>query len=164
MSDDYYVHRLQVSMPLATADQIVEAALIAGRDAGLLPLTVAVLDAGGTLVVLKRQDGSGVLRGDIAIGKAWGALGMGISSRTIRDRLKDRPAFQSALASAAQGRFIPVPGGVLAINAAGEVIGAVGISGDASDKDEYAAISAVRAAGLTSHPEAPAENWKDAGL
>jgi uncharacterized protein GlcG (DUF336 family) len=125
---------------------------------------VAVLDAGGTLVVLKRQDGSGVLRGDIAIGKAWGALGMGISSRTIRDRLKDRPAFQSALAAAAQGRFIPVPGGVLVRNAAGEVIGAVGISGDASDKDEYAAISAVRAAGLTPHPEAPAEGWKDAGL
>ena len=164
MSQDYYVHRLQVSLTLATAERIVEAALAAGRDAGLLPLTVAVLDAGGVLVMLKRQDGSGVLRGDIAIGKAWGALGMGISSRTIRDRLKDRPAFQSALAAAAQGRFIPVPGGVLAINANGEVIGAVGISGDASDKDEYAAIAGVGAAGLTSHPEAPVENWQDAGL
>ena len=73
---------------------------------------------------------------------------MGISSRTIRDRLKDRPTFQAALASASQGRFIPVPGGVLAIDLAGEVVGAVGISGDASDKDEYAAISGVRAAGL----------------
>lgn len=164
MSDDYYVHRLQVSMPLATAEKIADAALAAGRDAGLLPLTVAVLDAGGTLVVLKRQDGSGVLRGDIATGKAWGALGMGISSRTIRDRLKDRPAFQSALAAASQGRFIPVPGGVLARNATGEIIGAVGISGDASDKDEYAAIMGVRAAELTPHPEAPAENWKEAGL
>lgn len=164
MSDDYLVHRLQVSMPLATADAIVEACLAAGREAGLLPLTVAVLDAGGTLVVLKRQDGSGVLRGDIATGKAWGALGMGISSRTIRDRLKDRPAFQSALAAAAQGRFIPVPGGVLALNAAGEVIGAVGVSGDASDKDEYAAIAGVHAAGLAAHPEAAAANWRDAGL
>lgn len=164
MSDDYYVHRLQVSMPLGLAERIVDAALAAGREAGLLPLTVAVLDAGGTLVVLKREDGSGILRGDIACGKAWGALGMGISSRTIRDRLKDRPAFQGALAAASHGRFIPVPGGVLARTAAGEVIGAVGISGDASDKDEYAAIVAVRAAGLSPHPEAPAEDWRNAGL
>ena len=88
---DYYVHRLQVSMPLAVAEQIANTAIAAGRDAGLLPLTVAVLDAGGNIVVLKREDGSGILRADIAIGKAWGALGMGISSRTIRDRLA-RPA------------------------------------------------------------------------
>ena len=89
---------------------------------------------------------------------------MGISSRTIRDRLKERPAFQSALASASGGRFIPVPGGVLIRNAGGDVIGAVGISGDASDKDEYAAISAVRAVGMIPHPEEPAANWQDAGL
>ncbi|MGE0034978.1 MAG: heme-binding protein [Xanthobacteraceae bacterium] len=151
-------------MPLATAEQIVAAALTAGEEAKLLPLTVAVLDAGGNIVLLKRQDGSGNLRADVAIGKAWGALGMGISSRTIRDRLRDRPAFQGALAAASDGRFIPVPGGVLALNADGMVIGAVGISGDASDKDEYAAIMGVHAAGLASHPENPAENWRDAGL
>ncbi len=164
MSDDDYVHRLQVSLPLAAAETIADAALAAGRDAGLLPLTVVVLDAGGVTVVLKRQDGSGIMRGDIAAGKAWGALGMGISSRTIRDRLKERPAFQSALAAASHGRFIPVPGGVLIRNAGGQIIGAVGISGDASDKDEYAAITGVRAAGLIPHPEAPSENWQDAGL
>jgi uncharacterized protein GlcG (DUF336 family) len=161
---DHFVHRLQVSMPLKTAETIADAAFKAGAEAGLLPLTVAVLDAGGNLVVLKRQDGSGILRADIAIGKAWGALGMGISSRTIRDRLKDRPAFQGALAAASDGRFVPVPGGVLALNAAGEAVGSVGISGDASDKDEYAAIAGVHAAGLKSHPEQPAANWRDAGL
>lgn len=161
---DHTVQRLQTSMPLNTAETIVDAALKAGAAAGLLPLTVAVLDVGGHLVVLKRQDGSGNLRADVAIGKAWGALGMGISSRTIRDRLKERPAFQGALAAASDGRFIPVPGGVLALNAAGEVIGAVGISGDASDKDEYAAITGVHKAGLRSQPEQPAENWRDAGL
>ena len=91
---DHCVHRLQISMPLATAEKIADGALKAGADAGLLPLTVAVLDVGGHIVLLKRQDGSGNLRADIAIGKAAGALGMGISSRTIRDRLKDRPAFQ----------------------------------------------------------------------
>ena len=164
MSQDYYVHRLQVSMPLALAERIVEASLAAGADAHMLPLTVAVLDAGGNLVVVKRQDGSGVLRADIAIGKAWGALGMGISSRTIRDRLKDRPAFQGALAAASGGRFIPVPGGVLAIDGAGDVIGAVGISGDASDRDEYAAIIGVRSAGLASHPDEPSPDWQNASL
>jgi uncharacterized protein GlcG (DUF336 family) len=161
---DYYVHRLQTSLPLKTAETIVDEALKAGSEAGLLPLTVAVLDVGGNIVLLKRQDGSGVLRADIAIGKAWGALGMGISSRTIRDRLKDRPAFQGALAAASQGRFVPVPGGVLALNGVGEVVGAVGISGDASDKDEYAAITGLQRAGLKSHPDRPAENWRDAGL
>jgi len=160
----HYVRNLQVSLPLATAEAIADAALAAGHAEGLLPLTVAVLDAGGSIVVLKRADGSGILRADIALGKAWGALGMGISSRTIRDRLRERPAFQSALAAAADGRFIPVPGGVLVLGAGGVVIGAVGISGDASDKDEYAAIIGVRAAGLTPHPEQPAENWRDAGL
>jgi uncharacterized protein GlcG (DUF336 family) len=161
---DHYVHRLQVSMPLATAEKIVDGALKAGADAGLLPLTIAVLDVGGHVVLLKRQDGSGNLRADIAIGKAAGALGMGISSRTIRDRLKDRPAFQSAIAAASDGRFIPVPGGVLALDDKGVVVGAAGVSGDASDKDEYAAIAGVHAAGFKSHPEQAAPNWKDAGL
>ena len=161
---DHTVHRLQTSMPLETAETIVDEALKAAAEAGLLPLTVAVLDVGGNIVLLKRQDGSGNLRADVAIGKAWGALGMGISSRTIRDRLKERPAFQGALAAASDGRFIPVPGGVLALNAKGEVVGAVGISGDASDKDEYAAITGVHKAGLRSHPEQPVANWRDAGL
>jgi len=161
---DYYVHRLQVSMPLKTAETIADAVFSAGREAKLLPLTVAVLDAGGNIVVLKREDGSGILRANIAIGKAWGALGMGISSRTIRDRLRDRPAFQSALAAASDGRFIPVPGGTLVMNGNSEVIGAVGVSGDGSDKDEYAAITAVQRAGLMPHPAAPADNWREAGL
>ncbi|QUS42398.1 heme-binding protein [Tardiphaga alba] len=151
-------------MPLATAEKLANEALAVGHEAGLLPLTVAVLDAGGVLVVLKREDGSGILRGDIAIGKAWGALGMGISSRTIRDRLRERPAFQSALAAASDGRFIPVPGGVLVLDDQNDVIGAIGISGDASDKDEYAAVTAIQRSNLKPHPEQPADNWRDAGL
>lgn len=149
---------------MADASAIVDHALRIGQENELLPLTVAVLDVGGNLLAFKREDGSGIMRGDIATGKAWGALGMGISSRTIRDRLKDRPAFQAALSSASQGRFVPVPGGVLICDEHDAVIGAVGISGDASDKDEYAAIEAVKAAGLRSHPEAPADDWADAGL
>jgi uncharacterized protein GlcG (DUF336 family) len=155
---DHDLRHLKTSLALAAAEQIIDGALVAGREAGLLPLTVAVLDVGGHLVAFRRQDGSGILRPDIAIGKAWGALGMGISSRTIRQRLGDRPAFQGALAAASGGRFVPVPGGVLVLDQVGQVLGAVGISGDASDQDEYCAILGVRAAGLLPDPEQPEES------
>lgn len=161
---DHHVLHVQSSLTLAQADRMIEGALAAAREAALLPLTVAVLDSGGHLVAFKREDGCGVLRFDIAFGKAWGALGMGISSRTIRDRLANRPAFQGALSAASEGRFVPVPGGVLALDGERRVVGAIGISGDASDRDEYAAIMGVRAAGLRAHPEEPAENWRQAGL
>ncbi len=162
---EYVLKRLAVDLRLADAERIADATLAAGRAAGLLPLTVAVLDAGGHVVVLKREDGSGILRAAIAEGKAHGALGMGIGSRIIRDRLKERPAFQAAIAAAAEGRFIPVPGGVLICRPGDDaVIGAVGVSGDASDRDEHAAIEGVRAAGMTPHPEQPVEGWRDARL
>lgn len=128
------LENLKTDLPLDAAGRIVDAVLAAGRAAGMLPLTVAVLDAGGHLVAFKREDGSGILRPDIAIGKAWGALGMGMSSRTIRDRLQERTAFQNALAAASGGRFVPVPGGVLILDASNDVVGAVGISGDSSDE------------------------------
>jgi len=124
------------SLDLDAAARIVDGAIAERREHGLLPLAVAVLDAGGNLVAFKREDGCGVLRFDIAFGKAWAALGMGMSTRLIRDRLKERPAFQGALAAASNGRFVPVPGGVLILDGAGQAIGAVGVSGDASDKDE----------------------------
>ncbi len=151
-------------LTLDAASTIVDAALAAGRASDQMPLTVAVLDAGGHLVAFKRENGSGILRPDIAIGKAWGALGMGMSSRLLRDRLTDRPAFIGALAAASGGKLIPVPGGVLIRDADGGAVGAVGISGDASDKDEYCAIAGVRAAGLDPDPEAPSPNWETAGL
>lgn len=152
------------SLTLGLAATIVDAAIAARKREGLLPLAVAVLDAGGNLVAFKREDGSGVMRFDIAFGKAHGALGMGMSSRLIRDRLKERPAFQGALAAASGGRFIPVPGGVLILDGSGNAIGAVGISGDASDKDEYCAITAVHEAGCASEPAAAHPEWRAAGL
>ncbi len=155
---------LHSSLTLELAAAIVDRALVIRQREGLLPLAVAVLDAGAQLVAFKREDGSGVMRFDIAFGKAHGALGMGMSSRLIRDRLAARPAFQSALAAASGGRFIPVPGGVLILDAGGTAIGAVGISGDASDKDEYCAIQAVHDAGCNSEPAAPNPDWRGAGL
>lgn len=159
-----HLQAVDSSLPLETAARILDEAIALRRKAGLLPLAVAVLDAGGNLVAFKREDGCGVLRFDIARGKAWAALGMGMSTRAIRDRMAQRPAFQSALAAASDGRFIPVPGGVLILNQNKTAIGAVGISGDASDKDEYCAIAAIQAAGLASDPPEPNPEWRAAGL
>lgn len=156
--------RLQTSLPLQKAELILDYAIQFGRAENLLPLTVVILDAGGKLIAMKSEDGSGIMRFDIAFGKAWGALGMGISSRLIRDRLANRPTFQSALATASDGRLIPVPGGVLVRDADSITIGAVGISGDTSDKDEYCAIAAINSSELYSEPGSPAEGWRDSSL
>ena len=152
----------QMTLTLDQASTIVDTALAVGRKAAMMPLTVLVLDAGGHLVALKREDGSGILRVEVAMGKAYGALGMGSSSRALRDRLAERPTFVNALAAASGGRFIAVPGGVLVRGDDNRAIGAVGISGDTSEKDEYAAIEGIRAAGLKADPAEPDPNW-DAG-
>lgn len=147
-------------LPLKVAEEIIDEAFVQAREQKLYPLTVVVLDAGGRLVAAKSQDGSGIMRYDVAFGKAWGALGMGISSRLIRDRLSNRPAFQGALATASEGRLIPVPGGVLIENANGETIGAVGISGDTSEKDEFCAIKGIHKAGYKSEPADIDPDWE----
>ena len=139
-------------LTLAQASTIVDTALKKGRDTQCAPLTVAVLDAGGHLVAFKREDRSGILRFDIAYGKAWGALGMGFGSRTLFERSANTPMFFTALAAASQGRLVPNPGGVLIKDASGDVIGAVGISGDTSDKDEACAMAGIEAAGLKADP------------
>ena len=128
--------RLQTSLGLDIALSIVSLALAAGRAEKMLPLTVVVIDVSGKIIASQSEDGSGLMRFDIARGKAWGALGMGMSSRLIRDRLATRPSFQAALANVADGQFVPVPGGVLVLQADGTVIGAVGVSGDSSEKAE----------------------------
>ncbi|MET0537542.1 MAG: heme-binding protein [Xanthobacteraceae bacterium] len=141
---------------LAQAATIVDIALRKGRELECAPLTVAVLDSGGHLVAFKREDKSGLLRFDIAFGKAWGALGMGFGSRALAARAAKVPAFFTALAAVSAGRMIPVPGGVLIRNAAGDIVGAVGISGDTSDRDEMCAVAGIEAAGLRADPGADA--------
>lgn len=132
---------------LAQASVIVDAALARGREAGFAPLTVAVLDSGGHLLAMKREDASGIIRFEIAFGKAYGALGMGFGSREIANRAMANPSFIAALTVASSGRVIPAASGVLILSA-GEVIGAVGISGDTSDNDEICALAGIAAAGL----------------
>src|ERR1700754_293290 len=137
-----------MSVMLAQASTIVDIALKKGHETNCSPLTVAVLDAGGHLVAFKREDKSGILRFDIAYGKAWGALGMGFGSRELAERSTKNPIFFGSLVTVAQGRFVPVAGGVLIKDAGGAVLGAVGISGDTSDKDEVCAVAGIEAAGL----------------
>ena len=139
-------------LTLAQASTIVDTALKKGRETNCAPLTVAVLDAGGHLVAFKREDRSGILRFDIAFGKAWGALVMGFGSRTLFERSNNTPIFFTALAAACGGRLVPNPGGVLIKDAGGDILGAVGISGDTSDRDEVCAIAGVEAAGLKPDP------------
>ena len=158
------LHAVQTSLSLALANANLNECLAVRQKEGLLPLAVAVLDAGGQLVAFQREDGCGILRYDIAFGKAWAALGMGMSTRLNRDRLANRPAFQGALSAAADGRFIPVPGGVLILNAQSAVIGAVGVSGDASDRDEFCAIHAIQHVGLGCEPSSHQSEWRNAGL
>jgi|SRR5579864_8944168 len=136
------------ALTLDLATGIADAALRAARDAALKPLTVVVLDAGGHDVVLKREDGCGILRADIARGKAWGALGMGLGSRELGRRAEQNPRFFAALAATSGGRLIPNPGGVLIRNAGGDLLGAVGTSGDQADRDEACAIAGIGAVGL----------------
>jgi uncharacterized protein GlcG (DUF336 family) len=140
------------SVTLAQASTIVDAALKKGRETNCAPLTVAVLDAGGHLVAFKREDKSGILRFDIAFGKAWGAVGMGFGSREFVERTQKAPVFTGVLSVLSQGRLVPVPGGVLIRDGGGDVIGAVGISGDTSDRDEACAIAGITAAGLKADP------------
>jgi uncharacterized protein GlcG (DUF336 family) len=143
------------SLNLEKASRIVDAALEHAASQGMKPLTVAVLDAGGHLVAFKRQDRTGILRPAIAQGKAWGALGMGLGGRALAQRAEMAPAFFTALASASDGRVIPVPGGVLIKNAEGDVVGAVGISGDLPDNDEACAVYGIQQAGLIADPGQP---------
>ncbi|HRF49049.1 MAG TPA: heme-binding protein [Anaerolineales bacterium] len=139
-------------LTLAHANLIVGAALAEGRRQNLVPLAVAVLDSGGNLIAFQREDGAGFARYYVAYGKAWGALGMGFGTRELTERAGKVPTFVAALATATQGRMIPSPGGVLVVDPEGQVIGAVGISGDTGPNDESCAIAGIVAAGFRAVP------------
>lgn len=138
-------------MPALTLDHartILDTALATGRDEGFKPLAVAVLDARGALKAFAAQDGTSLRRGEIARGKADGALALGVGSRALARMAAERPAFVAAATHAVGGSLVPVPGGVLVMSG-GEVVGAVGVSGDLSDNDEICAVAGIEAAGLT---------------
>ena len=134
---------------LDQANRMIDTALKAGADAGLKPLAVVVLDAGGHVKAFQRQDGASFLRFEIASGKAYGALAVGNGSRWLNAQAADRPHFLEGLSGVSGGKIVPVPGGVLVRTADGRTVGAVGITGDTSDNDEMAAVAGVEAAGFT---------------
>ena len=135
-------------LTLAKANRIIRDALAKGTDLDLKPLAVAVLDAGGHLVAFQRQDGASLLRPQIAQGKAFGALAVGVGSRWLNAQAETRPHFLEGLSAVSDGRIVPVPGGVLIKDAKGVIQGAVGITGDASDNDEACAIAGIEGAGF----------------
>lgn len=143
------VLKLATTLGLAQADIIVDAALAYAREHKLAPVAVCVLDVGGHIIVSKREDGAGNLRLDIAVAKAWGALGMGLPSRAIAERLSANPAFLGAISDVSHGRLVPGLAGLLIAGRDGIVIGAVGISGDIGERDEEAALAGLAAAGLS---------------
>jgi uncharacterized protein GlcG (DUF336 family) len=142
---------------LSQATAAIEAALACAREHKFRRMSVAVLDAGGHLIAVQRDDGASYLRCDIAYAKAWGALGMGMGSRGLLQLFEKLPAFVTALGPVSQGRLVPAPGGVLIADGDGEILGAIGLSGDTSDNDEVCALAAIKAIGLVAIPGRPDE-------
>jgi uncharacterized protein GlcG (DUF336 family) len=137
---------------LDIARKILDAALAKVVEMKLKPMAITVLDARGCVKASLAQDGTSLMRGDIAFGKAYGALSLGIGSRAIFQRAQEQPYFVDAISTMTKGAMIPVPGGVLIMDTSGALLGAVGISGDTSDNDEIAAVAGIEAAGLKANP------------
>jgi uncharacterized protein GlcG (DUF336 family) len=136
------------SITLQQANQIIAAALAKSRESGYQPMGVVVIDASGNLKAFASEDGASMFRFEIARGKAWGAVAMGVSSRVLAQRAKDNPNFFVALAATAGGKFLAQPGAVVIKDAQGRMLGAVGASGGTGDEDEAICAAGVTAAGL----------------
>ena len=141
-------------LKLEQATALVDAAIAEARKRNFLKLGVVVVDPGGHPIAYKREDGASFLRFELAYGKAWGALAMGFGTRELAERAGKAPAFINALAAVTQGRMVPSPGGVIIAAKDGEILGAIGISGDTGDNDEICALAAIASLGLTAIPGA----------
>ena len=135
-------------LTLAQANTILSVAVAKAREAGYKPMGIAVLDASGNLKAFASEDGASMFRFDIARAKAWGAVGMGASSRVLMQRAKDNPNFFVSLSATSAGKFLPQTGAVIIKDASGQIIGAAGASGGTGDEDEAICIAGIEAAGL----------------
>ncbi len=131
------------------AKRIINQALAKGKELGLQPLSVIVLDAGGHCKAFERQDGAAAGRFAIADGKANAAIMMGMPTSKLMARAEQQAYFVDSLNGAFNGRIVPVSGGVLVKDKRGNVIGSVGVTGDTSENDAIAAVAGIEAAGLT---------------
>ena len=133
---------------LRKAKSIIRTALSKGKELGLKPLSVVVLDAGGHVIAFEREDGSAPGRFAIAHGKAYGSVMLGMAGTAQMARADQQAYFMDAVNGVFGGNVIPVPGGVLVRDKKGGVIGAIGVTGDSSDSDLIAALAGIEAAGL----------------
>lgn len=134
-------------LTLVKAQAIVEAAIRYARNANFRPLSIVVIDSRGAVIAVASEDGTSLKRFQVANGKAQGALAFNLGSRALGVMAVERPHFFAGAAQAVGG-LVPVAGGVLIKDGAGQILGAVGISGDISDNDESAAIAGIAAAGF----------------
>lgn len=137
-----------MAISLRKARTIIRKALEKGREMELKPMSVVVLDAGGHVQAFEREDGASPGRFAIAHGKAHGAIMLGMAGSAQMKRAEDQAYFIGAVNGVFGGQLIPVPGGVLVRDKRGAVIGAVGVTGDTSDRDAAIALAGIEAAGL----------------
>ena len=133
---------------LDQANTMIATAFSKGKELGLKPLTVTVHDPGGYLIACQRADGASNMRVKLAGGKAAGALALGVSSRKVGELAVERPYFIGSIDTMTEGGMVPAAGGVIATDAEGTIVGAIGVTGDTSDNDELCAIAGIEAAGL----------------
>ena len=136
------------TLSLVQANQIIAKALEKAREMKIKPVSVVVLDDGGHLKAMQREDGASMFRFDVATGKAWAAVAMGASSRALAGRAKDNPNFFVTLAATAHGKFLPQTGGVLIRDGKGAIVGAAGASGGTGDEDEAVCAYGIEQAGF----------------
>ena len=133
---------------LEQSERIIDAILARGRELDCRPLSVAITDPGAHVKAFRKEDGSAMMRFEMAMGKAYAALALGRSSSLVRVRNEEKPQFVNYLINASGGKLFPEGGGRLIRNERGEVIGAVGVTGDIEIRDEELAAYGIRAAGL----------------
>lgn len=137
-----------MELQLADAKKIIQATLAAQASHSFKPMAVVVVGARGSMIAAECQDGTSLLRPKIAHGKAYGAIAMGVGSRVLFERAKNEPFFVQSVNALSDGALVPVPGGVLVRDTGGNIVGAVGVTGDLSDNDEICAVTGIEAAGF----------------
>ncbi len=133
---------------LARSEAIIDAILARGRELGCRPLSVAVVEPGAKVKAFKKEDGSAMMRFEMAFGKAYAALALGRSSSLVRERAEERPMFMDYLIDSSDRQIFPEGGGMLVRDASGALIGAVGVTGDTQERDEELCAHGIHAAGL----------------
>ena len=130
------------------ATQLLNLAMSKASSSGFKPMGIVVLDASGHIKACAIEDGASMFRFDIAKAKAWGAIGMGVSSRALGQRAKDNPNFFVSLAATAHGQFLPQTGAVIVKDSSGHILGSMGASGGTGDEDEAICTFAIESIGL----------------